>query len=100
MSIPIHNSNKSTKIYPACTLISATNIFGVGDIAGIPITNRACDIAGGSCNNWKYMLPSNVEMAVETPWSLIFKIKNDIIMNELIFSFHSDTFTPNFTQTC
>eukprot|EP01084_Bolivina_argentea_P040767 75258_1 len=100
MSIPIHNSNKPTKIYPDCTFISPTNMFGVGDIAGIQKANRACDIAGGSCNNWKYMLPPNVGMAVETPWPLTFKIKNDIILNELIFSFHSDAFPSNFIQTC
>eukprot|EP01084_Bolivina_argentea_P040768 75259_1 len=100
MSIPIHNSNKPTKIYPDCTFISPTNMFGVGDIAGIQKANRACDIAGGSCNNWKYMLPQNIELPVKTSSPLIFKIKNDIILNELIFSFHSDAFPPNFIQKC
>eukprot|EP00487_Bulimina_marginata_P008410 TRINITY_DN3088_c0_g1_i2.p1 TRINITY_DN3088_c0_g1~~TRINITY_DN3088_c0_g1_i2.p1 ORF type:complete len:124 (-),score=10.38 TRINITY_DN3088_c0_g1_i2:132-503(-) len=83
------------KIYPACdTQSSPAHSLASGDIAALPNQDRTCDIAGGSCANWRPMLPMN---EAQNTFPITIRLDNNPITNKLFVSFKSPT---TFTQRC
>merc|ERR1712154_135004 len=92
-AVPMDNTNKDTKIYPGCYGFT-TRPFGFGNIATRPLTNRGCDIAGGSCNHWQ-----NVSPLKYGEFPLTVTLANDI-NNGLSVYLTTAALTTVLTQDC
>merc|ERR550532_882399 len=100
--IPMDNTGQKNRIYPACDQ-SAGLGFGVGDIASLPNTDRNCDIAGGSCVNWKTIQPKNAQSPTVYEYNgfpITWTLENDPVANTMSLSFETDLFSVDFVQNC
>eukprot|EP01083_Nonionella_stella_P191178 707776_1 len=60
--IPMDNNGQKNRIYPNCDRSSTPKqSLGIGNIELLPNTDRNCDVAGGSCNNWNTIHPKNAQ---------------------------------------
>eukprot|EP01084_Bolivina_argentea_P311857 539861_1 len=96
---PEVNEYLPNQIYPACNQSPLSGQpFAPGDIASIPKYDRSCDIAGGSCANWRNMIPPNIGHTPQKSFSFI--LQNRPLTNNLDISFDSTSYPPGLLQTC
>merc|ERR1712062_919791 len=102
-SIAMNNDGDNNQIYPNCASAPQGQEKGFGNIASLPSSDRGCDIAAGTCANWKSMFPQNggTSGAVETnAFPITWTSTNDPITDTLEVAFDSDGYSSTFTQHC
>eukprot|EP01083_Nonionella_stella_P130832 397172_1 len=95
MAVPMFSQSESNQIYPACVpSLRSTSSFASGDIAGLPSTNRKCDIAHGSCAQWRHVVPAkyNIQMPIT------FTLEHDP-STQILEIYFSDAYTTT-VQRC
>merc|ERR1711933_364403 len=97
ISTPMNSPSSSNRIYPFCdTSISPSQTFANGDVAQLPQFDRNCDVAGGSCSNWRSMLPQNT---ISNEFPITFKLQNSPSTNTFFVSL-SSTKSTTIQQQC
>eukprot|EP01084_Bolivina_argentea_P078490 142446_1 len=100
MSVEV-NSYVPNQIYPSCShsqFGGSSQLFASGDVSSMAQRDRMCDIAAGSCANWKNMIPPNTGFPPLSQFSFI--LENHPNSGTLDIKLDSSSFPPGFIQTC
>eukprot|EP01084_Bolivina_argentea_P084014 152050_1 len=102
--IPMDNNGQKNRIYPSCDTSSVpSQTFASGDITKLLHKDRACDIAGSSCNNWNTMRPKNAQYPNVYQYNgfpITFTLENNPIANTFYMYFDTALFSASFVQKC
>jgi len=102
-SVAMANKGENNMIYPNCQTTPRGQQKAFGNIATLPQYDRGCDIAAGTCSNWKPMNPriANEQGPVHTnAFPISWTLTDDPRTDTLTVSYSSAAFPNNFIQRC